>query len=214
MKTKDYTVGNVNWNSVYPGVFPGDRNHYVCVDDPKKVKDVDYLILFGGSDISPTIYGQKPHKAHAGEQLSDRDKLELEIVQAAIEQEKPMIGICRGAQLLCCVDGGSLWQHVRGHTHTQHTIVDYNGQILNVNSDHHQVMRPSADAFIIATTKESLSGGTKWDEEERKDDSPEPEIVYFPKINALGIQPHPEWAVSGARWVQYTRSLYREFLCL
>ena len=79
---------------------------YACV--------LDGLVLQGGADISPLAYGEDPLKPEwAGDPV--RDRFEIELVRAFTEAEKPMLGICRGAQLINVALGGSLHQDVSAH---------------------------------------------------------------------------------------------------
>lgn len=72
---------------------------------------LDGLIICGGKDVSPARYGQSPHK-ETDEPRPDRDALEDELLNAAIEREIPFLGICRGAQMLNVNRGGTLIQHL------------------------------------------------------------------------------------------------------
>jgi len=156
------------------------------------------LLLHGGADISPTIYGEAPIFAnHATEALSDRDKMEVNSVIAALKIGIPIIGICRGAQLLCALDGGTLMQHINNHVHASHTIVDkLTGEDIKSNSAHHQMMIPSkkSGANILAVDTIPTTG---IDANEKDVIIPEvPEVVHFPQLRAIGIQGHPEWLLN------------------
>jgi putative glutamine amidotransferase len=75
---------------------------------------VDGLILQGGADISPLAYGEAPRKPEwAGDPV--RDRFEIALVQAFADAGKPILGICRGAQLINVALGGSLHQDIPGH---------------------------------------------------------------------------------------------------
>ena len=75
---------------------------------------LDGLVLQGGADISPLAYGEEPRKPEwAGDPL--RDRYEIELVRAFTEARKPVLGICRGAQLINVALGGSLHQDVPAH---------------------------------------------------------------------------------------------------
>src|SRR5579885_1874866 len=80
--------------------------------DPDEVLDViDGLILAGGSDIDPTQYGAEPHhETHPRE--PERDSFELRLAQRAWDRDLPVLGICRGMQLLNVSRGGTLLQHL------------------------------------------------------------------------------------------------------
>lgn len=74
--------------------------------------DLDGLILAGGVDIDPRGYGEEPARADwSGDAV--RDAYELALLGAMIERDKPVLGICRGHQLLNVYLGGSLYQDVR-----------------------------------------------------------------------------------------------------
>lgn len=73
---------------------------------------LDGLVLQGGSDVSPSTYGEEPLAPEwAGDRL--RDVYEIELVHEFIEAGKPVLGICRGAQLINVAFGGTLYQDIR-----------------------------------------------------------------------------------------------------
>ena len=75
---------------------------------------LDGLVLQGGADISPLAYGEEPLKPEwAGDPL--RDRYEIELVRAFTGAAKPVLGICRGAQLINVALGGSLHQDIPAH---------------------------------------------------------------------------------------------------
>jgi len=81
-------------------------------EDPHMVIDsLDGLVIVGGSDLDPTVYGAAPDPASAGFHPT-RDLVEAALIQAAIEVGLPYLGVCRGLQLLNVVRGGTLVQHV------------------------------------------------------------------------------------------------------
>ena len=71
------------------------------------------LLLSGGADLDPSLYGQEPHPAVAVEPA--RDDLELEAWNAARKQGVPIFGVCRGFQAINVFSGGTLVQHLEGH---------------------------------------------------------------------------------------------------
>lgn len=80
----------------------------------KYVDALDGLVLQGGADISPLSYGEVPRKPEwAGDPT--RDRFEIDLVQACIAAGKPVLGICRGAQLVNVALGGSLHQDIPAH---------------------------------------------------------------------------------------------------
>ncbi len=88
-------------------------------NSPVKLEDyareLDGLVLQGGSDVSPTSYGETPMKPEwSGDKI--RDDYEIELTHAFMKQNKPVLGICRGVQLINVAMGGSLFQDIA----TQH----------------------------------------------------------------------------------------------
>ena len=74
---------------------------------------MDGLLLPGGADLDPALYGQEPHPAVAVE--AARDDLEVEAWEAARERGVPVLGVCRGFQAINVFSGGTLEQHLVGH---------------------------------------------------------------------------------------------------
>jgi len=85
---------------------------------------LDGLVLQGGSDVSPLTYGEEPLNLEwAGDRL--RDVYEIELVHAFVEARKPVLGICRGAQLINVAFGGTLYQDVSSQiTDAQQHVTD------------------------------------------------------------------------------------------
>ena len=81
---------------------------------PEYLAALDGVLLQGGADISPLAYGEAPRKPEwAGDPM--RDRFEIELVQACVGAGKPLLGICRGAQLINVALGGSLHQDIPAH---------------------------------------------------------------------------------------------------
>jgi putative glutamine amidotransferase len=81
-------------------------------DDPDEILDLlDGLILAGGNDIDPAAYGADPHP-ETHHILPERDASELALARRAIERDMPVLGICRGMQLINVAFGGTLTQHL------------------------------------------------------------------------------------------------------
>ena len=98
-------------------------------EEPIGVLDlVDALILTGGAgDVNPAFYGQERHP-ETGPIQEERDAYELALARAAVEREVPILGICRGMEVLNVVYGGSIEQHlpeVLGHEEHRHTPGTY-----------------------------------------------------------------------------------------
>ena len=160
-----------------------------------EINNADMVQFTGGQDINPALYGQKPHPSTYFS--TERDKREVSAYNFCKENAIPMAGVCRGAQLFTALTGGHLWQDVDNHMGVgMHKVFDSStGEDWWCNSVHHQMMVPNKNAHIIAYAKESsrrdyLQNGkivTVLD-----DDPTDPEVVYFPEINSMGFQGHPE----------------------
>lgn len=81
------------------------------------VARLDGLVIAGGPDVEPVHYGAEPHP-RTGPPARARDAWELALIRAALEREVPLLGICRGMQLLNVALGGTLVQHIDGHAET------------------------------------------------------------------------------------------------
>lgn len=132
---------------------------------------LDGVLLPGGDDVSPKWYGHEPHP-QLGDVNETRDELELAVATRALRNGLPILGICRGVQLLAVAAGGTLWQDVpseyeaalshdvreHGRDHLCHEIVVESGSRLhraigattaNVNSFHHQAVRDVPPGFWV-----------------------------------------------------------------
>jgi putative glutamine amidotransferase len=117
---------------------------------------LDGIVFSGGSDLDPEFYGQEPHPATLGV-VPERDRAELDLLEAALERDMPVLAICRGSQVLNVALGGDLVQHLpdvvgdERHKHTPGTFADHDvsvesgsklasllGQRVPVKSHHHQ----------------------------------------------------------------------------
>jgi putative glutamine amidotransferase len=72
---------------------------------------IDGLIISGGSDVGPRCYGEEPDP-HTSRTLPERDHFELALARRALERDLPLLGICRGMQVLNVALGGTLVQHL------------------------------------------------------------------------------------------------------
>ncbi|HUG21822.1 gamma-glutamyl-gamma-aminobutyrate hydrolase family protein [Piscinibacter sp.] len=137
------------------------------------VDTLDGLVLQGGADVSPTSYGQQPLRPEWSGDIV-RDRYEMELLEGFLAQGKPVLGICRGSQLINVAFGGTLLQDI-GTLHTgaaRHVDADMYDQLLHeirfepearmaelypglqggrVNSIHHQAVdRLGADLRVEA----------------------------------------------------------------
>jgi putative glutamine amidotransferase len=165
---------------------------------PAYVDLVDGLVLTGGADVDPAFYGDEPHpRLRAG--IRRRDEFELAIAQAAVAKGLPVLGICRGMQVVNVAMGGSLLQYVGPEEgYLRHgtgspaaafhdvAVVDDElksllGDHLTVNSLHHQAIRVLAGGLrVAATSPDNLI------EAALGDDAPIMCVQWHPEQLALG----------------------------
>lgn len=198
----------------------------------KTPDEADVLVFTGGADISPAIYHQPAH----AKTYSSMDRDRHEIAMFCMGLDKLKVGICRGAQLLNALSGGSIIQHVEGHASGPHNIelMRENGAILrNVPSTHHQMMLPSPnveDRVILALAKDDddknnfitnpmkkyvpeVMARQKWPFLNRyraSDFNPltqDLEIVFYSSTRSLCVQSHPEKFSSPPYFTAYVNSL-------
>lgn len=143
------------------------------VDPGLFIPRLDGLLLSGGADIDPQRYDEPPHeRAEPPEAI--RDEFELAVLEAAVETRTPVLGICRGLQLLNVFAGGSLHQHVPEHSRldvdpaaTTHRVEITAGSDLErlygtshmVNSLHHQTVDRVGDGLVVTATHEGTVEG-------------------------------------------------------
>ena len=168
---------------------------WIPADAPPSILDhLDGLLLSGGDDIDPATYGQAPHPA-LGTPSAKRDAHERDLLDAALEADLPILGVCRGAQVLNVHLGGTLHQHVPAHTDTTlpidqafHRVAFGDGSIgqqvygveIDVNSLHHQGIDRLAPELVASGV---TVGGP---------DDGLVEAVEIPGKPVLGVQWHPE----------------------
>ena len=87
---------------------------YTTLDDA--LDGVSGLLLSGGYDIQPSLYGEQPQPGGAGQTYPERDAMETALLLCAVERDMPTFGICRGMQLINVAMGGKLIQDLPAHT--------------------------------------------------------------------------------------------------
>lgn len=143
-------------------------------DDPARSLDrVDALLLSGGLDVDPALYGEAPHATTAVD--AERDRFEIPLSREAVARDMPVFAICRGVQVLNVAAGGSLVQDIPtsvttelGHSidmpkdHIAHAVRITPGTRLaaslgaaySVNSRHHQAVGRVAPSFVVSAVSE------------------------------------------------------------
>lgn len=185
------------FSAVYPSYYPFDEmdlfDDFAGAKEPSDLEEGGALVVWGGGDISPSLY-KKDVSKYTGAQatLSHRDFCEWKLMHRAKSLEMPIIGICRGAQMLCALAGGFLIQDVTNHTRS-HAVETKEGNKFIVSSLHHQMMNPfGVDHENIAWSANKLSDHYM-DVDERVEMPNEPEFVWFPRLKGIAIQWHPEF---------------------
>jgi gamma-glutamyl-gamma-aminobutyrate hydrolase PuuD len=181
---------------IYPfnEIFDISSNLYLRKD----LEGIDAVLLWGGADISPSLYNTVPIHNSGPVNPSDRDLFEWEILRQATAAKIPIIGVCRGAQMICAFAGGVLVQDCVGHQ-VNHDIITSDGEIFKVTSSHHQMMYPyEVEHELLAYSlpqRSSFYHGLGFDRSQKmlNREQKEAEVVYFPSINAMAVQCHPEW---------------------
>ncbi len=148
----------------------------------------DGLLLSGGGDLSPALYG-RPITQPASAFDFERDTQELALIHAFCSVSKPILGICRGIQALNVFFGGTLFEDIPNHDATTHTITtapETNtaalvGTHFQANSYHHQAVDRLGD-HLCATAW--ASDGTL-------------EALEHDSLPVLGVQWHPERMTAG-----------------
>lgn len=138
----------------------------VAADSATPAPDTfDALCLAGGEDVEPSRYGAAPDPlAEAPD--TGRDALELALIASARERDVPILGICRGFQILNVAYGGSLVQHVAGHREANGPLVPHQAEVtagsklaeacgsgpFGVNARHHQAVSAASLAPGLVPT--------------------------------------------------------------
>lgn len=196
-------------------IAPFNRIFEMQQDISKSLDGVDAVVFWGGTDIHPSLYDEDRHpQSQAGKFPSARDEFEWKAMRYCQVNDIPMIGVCRGAQLMTAFVGGFLIQDVNGH-HANHGMQTVDDEVIQTTSCHHQMMYPyDVEHELLAWAVPRQSGhyqGPTRISLSCMNDKREPEVVYYPQIRGLAIQGHPEWAI-GSRFADYCNELIRSKL--
>ncbi|HET7120912.1 MAG TPA: gamma-glutamyl-gamma-aminobutyrate hydrolase family protein [Solirubrobacterales bacterium] len=176
-------------------VLPPDER---AVAEPDLLLDrVDALLLLGGADLDPASYGAEPHSETRGS-WPERDRFELALTRRALERDMPVLGICRGMQLLNVALGGTLVQHL-----PEAIGSEAHRTVAGTFSEHHVRLDPESlacsaagvEAFVVWSHHhqgvDRVGEGLKVSGWSLEDDLPE--AIELPgKRFALGVIWHPE----------------------
>jgi putative glutamine amidotransferase len=139
---------------------------------------VDAVLLTGGADVDPKLYGEAPHPTFESAEAG-RDAFEIELSRAAVKSGTPLLAICRGMQVLNVAMGGTLFQDIPSQVSgaLEHSVPEprfaiahevwvsqgsrlsalladhmEDGETCHVNSRHHQAVRAAAPGFDVTAT--------------------------------------------------------------
>lgn len=197
-------------------VLPPDEQ---AVRDPEQLLGLlDGLMLAGGADIDPASYDAEPHPQTV-EVVPERDSFEIALARAAIEHDVPVLGICRGMQLINVARGGTLVQHLPelvGHEEHRRVVGTFEGADHDVQLEHGSLAADAAGEVAHATKShhhqgvDRLGDGLVVTGHSTLDSFPE--AIEMPDRRfVLGVQWHPEAdPTSGviAAFVEATRSAW------
>lgn len=205
---------------IIPFLIPWGRTGFAsAMGAGEVVAALDGLVLQGGVDVAPPSYGEEPlRREWSGDKI--RDDYEIELVEACLQQDRPILGICRGHQLLNVALGGTLVQDIptqvdtaivhrcadKYHRVTHEVAVESGstlGQIYGVssgriNSVHHQAIKDLGDGLRVEAR------------------CPQDGIVEAVKLEsdglyARGVQWHPEFQEPDQKELLSPRPLVEDF---
>ena len=164
--------------------------------DDKLLKEVDVIIFTGGGSVPSKYFSLKQNRT----EQANRDVIEKELLEYAINNKKPLIGICRGMQYINCLLGGGISTLDNRHSvGSEHKIFTAEGVCYSVNSFHN-------DGILCGQLAEELLPIAF-------DESKTIVEAYVHKSNKIiGIQWHPERRMIDNSSVQYSISLMKEML--
>ena len=159
----------------------------------------DGFAIVGGDEANPNLYGQNNHNSKG---VNDEiDKLDLDVIEYAIKNEKPLFGICRGMQMINIFFKGTLKQNIFNHINSSHKIIlinDLEGfpDSVEANSYHHQ----SVDklGFDLIPIYYAMDG--------------ELEVLIGAKNPVIATQFHPEMTLENEfhyQFIRYFKSLFK-----
>ena len=164
-----------------------------------RLPHADAVVIMGGPDVSPGHYGGSENYPESGTHFPTSDASQLALIHTAISSGVPILGICRGLQLLNVALGGTLIQHLEGPTHSNPALLDHfefarhavalstdtplgraiaasEGAFPTIHSAHHQAINRLGDSLaVVARSEDGII-----------------EAVQHTSAPAIAVQWHPE----------------------
>jgi putative glutamine amidotransferase len=160
----------------------------------KSLAQADLVVFTGGADINPELYKEDPKRTHPTTRIDkERDARDMKVYADALAMRIPMLGICRGAQFLHVMNGGTLYQDVDNHGRPHSMSTHDNLLLANVSSTHHQMCIRNEKMEVLATARKSTSRYLCKDVRETGGDHADIEAFFYPDTCCLGFQGHPEY---------------------
>ena len=196
---------------------------YTTSDFKAALETCDGVLMSGGDDIDPKLYGHEEYLPLCQEIDERRDKMETELIEQTAEMNLPLLAICRGEQILNAAKGGTLFADIytQNHITTMHTKnketnidakhpVDVEpGTLLHtivktqhgmINSSHHQAVADVAPELqIAARAPDGTIEALEW-----KDPAGKPFM--------LAVQWHPERMEQSEDYIPFSRKILEHFL--
>lgn len=171
------------------------------------VSDADIVFFTGGEDVDPSLYDCHRHETTFSN--IDRDLEEKRVFDDAVAAKKKLIlGVCRGSQFLCVMNGGMLIQDCSNHAiFGTHDIVGEDEKVYPITSTHHQMQYPfnlpnhKYKILYWTTSRKSMYYAVDPEKQSTGKIFVEPEIVLYhtnKNTKCLAIQGHPEMMREGA----------------
>lgn len=148
-----------------------------CDNVPEVVAMLDGLLVPGGADVEPSLYGEE-RQIYCGASLLSDDEYDIALIKEAVKQGKPILATCRGMQIINACMGGTLYQDIplEYGVKTYHSMWPQNrenyhpvtirqdshlakslGDCKEINSSHHQAVKDLAPGFrIVATAPDGI----------------------------------------------------------
>jgi len=189
-----------------------DNGHEVVL----ALSEADIVQFIGGADVDPALYHKESHpRTHSS---IATDELSIGLYSHCIKYDIPMVGVCRGGQVLNVLNGGEMWQHVNNHaiggTHVARDLVTQ--RYINVSSTHHQMMIPGNGSVTVAIGEKLSSWRETTDDLgdilREEGDHEDVEVVWYPKGKSLCFQPHPEFFTPDHECQKYYFELLERYL--